>query len=107
MGRERGKGRRLDRTLKIIGGRALASNNFAKNVTDPDCNQHGRDRVITDERFDLIMGIARLIDLPLNRLADIGDSSFWSVTHIPLSLTDRIAFNEGPRLGMLAASLSA
>jgi hypothetical protein len=65
----------------------LASNNLTENVPDPDCDQYGGDRVIADERLNLIVGLARLIDLPLNRLADVGDGSLWSVTHISTSPT--------------------
>jgi hypothetical protein len=64
----------------------VASNNLAENVPDADCDQHGSNRIIADIRLDLIMGIACLIDLPLNRLTDVRDMSLWSVTHIsPLS----------------------
>jgi hypothetical protein len=51
------------------------------------------------------MGVARLIDLPLNRLAGVGDGSLWSVTHNPaFSLLDRISCNANRRLQMLAAA---
>jgi hypothetical protein len=85
----------------------LASGNLPENVPDSNSDQHCGHRVIADERLDLIMGLARLIDLPLNRLAGVGNGSLWSVTHIPaFSLLDRISFNANERLEMLIASFS-
>jgi hypothetical protein len=65
------------------GRKAPASSNLAENVPDPDRDQHGCHRVIADERLDLIMGLARLIDLPLNRLAD----ELWRDCPGPLRVT--------------------
>jgi hypothetical protein len=87
--------------------KSLASGNLAENVPDSNSDQHCGHRVIADERLYLIMGLARLIDLPLARLASVGNGSLWSVTHIPaFSLPDRISSNARRRLEILIASLS-
>jgi hypothetical protein len=75
-----------------LAGKDRASGNLAENVPDSDCDQHGCHRIIADKRLDPIMGLGRLIYLPLNRFSGVGDSSLWSVAHIPtFSLPDRIS----------------
>ena len=72
-------------TFRFLAGRHhLASSNLAENVAYSNCDQDGCFRITADEGLDLIMGLARLIDLSLNRVAGVGDSSFGSVTHVPL-----------------------
>jgi hypothetical protein len=66
---------------RLVGGTSPAADN-----SDQYCGH----RVIADERLDLIIGLGRLIDLPLNRLAGAGYSKPFAMEALARRINDLI-----------------